>query len=123
MHDSELPTSPDTLPHGLTSALTNALKELLPQSNAFPELLHRAMHYAVLSGGKLIRPRLLLAVHAACGGAADSQPLALRAACALEYVHAGSLVHDDLPCFDDARRRRGQPATHIEFGEAMAVLV
>lgn len=75
-----------------------------------------------LSGGKRIRPRLLLAVFAACGGMAASRPLALRAACAIEYVHAGSLVHDDLPCFDDARNRRGKPSTHVEFGEAMAVL-
>ena len=103
--------------------LTSALARFLPRSDAFPDLLHRAMHYAVFSGGKLGRPRLLLAVYAACGVSNDTLPLALRAACAVEYVHAGSLVHDDLPCFDGANERRGKPSTHAQFGEAMAVLV
>src|SRR5579883_1634022 len=81
----------------LADQLVQSLREFLPRSNAFPDLLHRAMHYAVFSGGKLGRPRLLLAVHAICGSTAESMPLALRAACAIEYIHAGSLVHDDLP--------------------------
>lgn len=121
--ESVVPTHALTQLHDLTDALDPSLEALLPQSTTFPDLLHRAMHYAVLSGGKRIRPRLLLAVYAACGGTMAGRPLALRAACAIEYVHAGSLVHDDLPCFDDARHRRGKPSTHIEFGEAMAVLV
>ncbi len=81
------------------------------------------MRYAVFSGGKLMRPRLLLAIASSYAPSADSFMLAMRAACAIEYIHAGSLVHDDLPCFDGAPTRRGKPATHVQFGEAMAVLV
>ena len=86
-----------------------------------PPLLCSAMRYAVFPGGHRIRPQLLLAVAAACGdreaGAADA------AAAAIELLHCASLVHDDLPCFDNADLRRGKPSTHTQFGEPLAVLV
>jgi geranylgeranyl diphosphate synthase type II len=78
------------------------------------------MQHAVFPGGARIRPRLCLAVASACG--AGHSPGALAAAAAIEMLHCASLVHDDLPCFDDACTRRGQPAVHRKFGERLAVL-
>ncbi|MCA9709475.1 MAG: polyprenyl synthetase family protein [Myxococcales bacterium] len=83
------------------------------------------MRHSVLNGGKRIRPRLLLATAEACNGGPmdeDTAELALRAAVAVELIHSASLVHDDLPCFDDASLRRGQPTVHCAYGEPMAVL-
>ncbi|RTL38683.1 MAG: polyprenyl synthetase family protein [Burkholderiales bacterium] len=77
------------------------------------------MRYAVLGGGKRLRPLLVLASCAAVGG--DSFA-AMRAACAVELIHAYSLVHDDMPCMDDDVLRRGKPTTHVAFGEAQAML-
>ncbi|PKB25227.1 farnesyl diphosphate synthase [Novosphingobium kunmingense] len=82
--------------------------------------LAEAMRYATIGGGKRLRP-LLLTATAALHGADRTQ--ALRAAIALESIHAYSLVHDDLPCMDDDAMRHGKPSTHKAFGEAMAVLV
>src|SRR5690606_35321915 len=90
-----------------------------------PSKLHQAMRHATQNGGKRIRPRLLMAVAVAANGAAldeDMAELTLRAAIAVELIHAASLVHDDLPCFDDADLRRGQPTVHRAYGEALAVL-
>ncbi len=85
-----------------------------------PPRLAEAVRYAVFPGGARIRPRLCLAVAAACG---DDQPdLTDAAAAAIELMHCASLVHDDLPCFDDALTRRGRPAVHRAFGEPVAVL-
>lgn len=85
-----------------------------------PPRLAAAMRLAVLGGGKRIRPRLALAVAKACG---DTDPVAARAtAVAVELLHCASLVHDDLPCFDDADFRRGRPTVHRVFGEPLAVL-
>ena len=78
------------------------------------------MRYAVFPGGARIRPRLCLAVAAACGD--DDPALADAAAAAIELLHCASLVHDDLPCFDDAATRRGKPSVHRAFGEPLAVL-
>jgi geranylgeranyl diphosphate synthase, type II len=86
-----------------------------------PPRLAAALNYAVFPGGAWIRPRLCLAVSEACGG--DAPALADAAACALELLHCASLVHDDLPCFDDAALRRGKPSVHRVFGEPLAVLV
>ena len=78
------------------------------------------MHYAVFPGGHRIRPQLCLAVAAACG---DCDPgAASAAAAAIELLHCASLVHDDLPCFDDADTRRGKPSVHAAFGAPIAVL-
>ncbi|MFO0576220.1 MAG: polyprenyl synthetase family protein [Polyangia bacterium] len=102
------------------------LRACLPEEHEAPHVLHRAMRYAVLSGGKRLRPRLLLAVAEACGKqppCAATQQLALTAACAVELVHCASLVHDDLPSFDNAATRRGLPTVHVAFGEPLAILV
>jgi farnesyl diphosphate synthase len=84
-----------------------------------PAGLGLAMRYAVLDGGKRLRPLLALAVSEAVGG---EPAVAMRAACALELIHAYSLVHDDMPCMDNDVLRRGKPTVHVAFGEAQALL-
>ena len=85
-----------------------------------PPLLAKALDYAVFPGGARVRPRLCLAVALANG---NSEPrLASAAAAAIELLHCASLVHDDLPCFDDAIERRGKPSLHAKFGQRIAVL-
>jgi geranylgeranyl diphosphate synthase type II len=86
-----------------------------------PPKFARALDYAVFPGGARVRPQLCLAVAGACG---DPDPgLSVAAAAALELLHCASLVHDDLPAFDNAHLRRGKPTVHAEFGEPLAVLV
>ncbi len=98
----------------------DALAHWLPPADTQPARLHDAMRYAVLGGGKRIRPLLC---HAA-GAALGALPTDLdRAACAVELIHAYSLVHDDLPCMDDDKLRRGKPTVHVEYDEATALLV
>jgi farnesyl diphosphate synthase len=89
-----------------------------------PGDLAKAMRYAVLDGGKRLRPLLVLAAHEAVAEAdnASSGQSALRAACAVELIHAYSLVHDDMPCMDNDVLRRGKPTVHVQFGEATALL-
>ncbi len=99
--------------------INQALTQCLPKATEYPQVLHEAMRYAVLFGGKRIRPILALASCEAVGG--DTRNV-LSAACALELVHNYSLVHDDLPCMDDDDLRRGQPTCHKKFGEDVAVL-
>jgi len=84
-----------------------------------PVQLGDAMRYAVLDGGKRLRPLLVLAASEAVGGHPEA---ALRAACSVELIHAYSLVHDDLPCMDNDVLRRGKPTVHVKFGEAGALL-
>jgi farnesyl diphosphate synthase len=84
-----------------------------------PAGLGEAMRYAVLDGGKRLRPLLVLATCETVGGRVDA---ALRAACAVELIHAYSLVHDDMPCMDNDVLRRGKPTVHVRFGEAQALL-
>jgi geranylgeranyl diphosphate synthase type II len=87
---------------------------------ATPDKLSRALGYAVFPGGARIRPTILLSVAMACGE--DRPELSDAAAAALELIHCASLVHDDMPCFDDADIRRGKPTVHRAFGEPLAVL-
>ncbi|MFZ2308483.1 MAG: polyprenyl synthetase family protein [Rhodoferax sp.] len=89
-----------------------------------PAQLVEAMRYAVLDGGKRLRPLLVLAAHEAVCSEADaaSRSAAMRAACAVELIHAYSLVHDDMPCMDNDVLRRGKPTVHVQFGEASALL-
>jgi geranylgeranyl diphosphate synthase type II len=99
-------------------ALTQAIAAVdLPDC---PPLLIEAVRYAVFPGGARIRPRLCLAVAEACGE--DLPLVAESAAVAIELLHCASLVHDDLPCFDDAALRRGKPSVHRAYDERMAVL-
>ena len=90
-----------------------------PVSEPAPARLGDAMRYAVLDGGKRLRPLLVLAAREAVNGNHDA---ALRAACAVELIHAYSLVHDDMPCMDNDVMRRGKPTVHVQFGEAQALL-
>jgi geranylgeranyl diphosphate synthase type II len=96
------------------------LPGLLPAEDERPESVHRAMRYAALGAGKRVRPVLTLAV-AELFGAGDEEA-AVDVACAVELVHASSLVLDDLPSMDDAELRRGRPTVHRAFGESTAVL-
>lgn len=97
-----------------------ALDVVLPSAGQHPARLHEAMRYAVLNGGKRIRPLLVYAAAEAVGASLDC---ADRVACALELIHSYSLVHDDLPAMDDDDLRRGLPTCHIAFDEATAILV
>jgi farnesyl diphosphate synthase len=101
------------------------LERFLPAASIAPQRLHEAMRYAVLGGGKRIRPLLVFAAgEAAADDPARADPLRLEiAACAVECIHAYSLVHDDLPCMDDDVLRRGKPTCHVEFDVATALLV
>jgi geranylgeranyl diphosphate synthase type II len=96
-----------------------ALEQHLPPADTEPPVIHEAMRYAVLGGGKRVRPILAIAAAEACGAAVA--PL-LQAIAALELIHTYSLVHDDLPALDNDDLRRGRKTTHIVFGEAMAIL-
>lgn len=97
-----------------------ALARFLPAAETVPERLHRAMRYAVLGGGKRVRPLLAFAAGELTG--ADAARVEVVAA-AVEMIHAYSLVHDDLPCMDNDVLRRGKRTCHVEFGEATALLV
>lgn len=96
-----------------------ALDAYLPPEDRFPQVIYRAMRYSVTNGGKRLRPILTLAACEAVGGDPEK---ALPTACALELIHAFSLVHDDLPALDNDDFRRGKPTSHKVFGEAMAIL-
>lgn len=95
------------------------LNHFLPPDNQSPELLHQAMRYACLGGGKRLRAMLVVA---AAETAAFNQIALSQAIAAVEMIHAYSLIHDDLPCMDDDDLRRGKPSCHKAFGEAQALL-
>ena len=95
------------------------LARVLPREEQPPVDLHRAMRYAVLGGGKRLRPVLVYATGQALGATLQSLD---ASAAAVEIIHAYSLVHDDLPAMDDDDLRRGRPTCHVAFGEAMAIL-
>ena len=90
-----------------------------PDEALAPAGLGDAMRYAVLDGGKRLRPLLVMA---ACDAVKGRPEVALRPACAVELIHAYSLVHDDMPCMDNDVLRRGKPTVHVKFGEARALL-
>ncbi|SPB14751.1 geranyltranstransferase [Caballeronia novacaledonica] len=97
-----------------------ALEHYLPGTDVAPARLHEAMRYAVLGGGKRVRPLL---VHAAGELTGASAPAVEAASAALEMIHVYSLVHDDMPAMDDDALRRGKPTVHIQYDEATALLV
>ena len=105
----------------MVDLLERALHQALAAGGgAPPPQLGEALAYAVFPGGGRVRPRLCIEVARACGSVSE---LAYAAACSVELLHCASLVHDDLPCFDEAAVRRGKPSVHRVYGEAMAVLV
>lgn len=99
--------------------IERALREYLPATDKKPATLVEAMRYALLSGGKRLRPVLCIASAEACGAEMET---VLPTACALEMIHAFSLTHDDLPALDNDTLRRGKPTCHVQFGEAVALL-
>jgi geranylgeranyl diphosphate synthase type II len=101
------------------SRVDRLLDACLPKEDTLPASLHKAMRYSVFAGGKRIRPILMIAACEAVGGDVAK---VLPAACAMEMVHAYSLIHDDLPAMDDDDFRRGRPTNHKVFGEANAIL-
>ena len=102
-----------------TPSIEARLRALLPSEDAEPRTVHAAMRYSVLAGGKRLRPALVLLGARAAGGREDD---VLGVACAVEFVHTYSLIHDDLPAMDDDDFRRGRPSCHKQFGEATAIL-
>jgi farnesyl diphosphate synthase len=106
--------------HAHLQSVEATLHRVLPAPELAPQRLHQAMRYAVLGGGKRVRPLLAFAA----GELADADPArVVIAGSAVELVHAYSLVHDDLPCMDDDVLRRGKPACHVEYDEPTALLV
>lgn len=99
--------------------IERALDRFLPAERQPPQMLHKAMRYSVLAGGKRLRPILCLAAAEAVGG---KEKDALLPALAVEILHTYTMIHDDLPCMDDDDLRRGKPTAHVAFGEAYAVL-
>jgi farnesyl diphosphate synthase len=104
----------------IQAGMEQDMGEYLPGANVVPAKLHEAMRYALLGGGKRVRPLLVYAAGALFG--ADAAVLS-RAAAAVEMIHAYSLVHDDMPCMDDDELRRGKPTVHVAYDEATALLV
>jgi geranylgeranyl diphosphate synthase type II len=101
------------------TVVERALGEHLDRCAGAPPSLREAMAYSLLAGGKRLRPILALAACEAVGGRMED---AIDAACAVEFVHTYSLIHDDLPAMDDDDFRRGRPTSHKKFGEALAIL-
>jgi farnesyl diphosphate synthase len=105
---------------GCQTRMESVLAAWLPPAHVAPQRLHEAMRYAVLDGGKRVRPLLAFAAGEVTG--ADVERVQ-HAAAAVELIHAYSLVHDDMPAMDDDALRRGKPTVHVEFDEATALLV
>jgi geranylgeranyl diphosphate synthase type II len=99
--------------------IDTALDRYLPAEDASPADVHRAMRYSIFAGGKRLRPILVIAGAEVAGAPSEA---VLPAACAVELIHTYSLIHDDLPAMDNSALRRGRPACHVVFGDAMAVL-
>ena len=99
--------------------IEEALESYLPEGDGYINTVVEAMRYSLMSGGKRVRPVLTIEFAKLCGGTEEA---AMPFACAVEMIHASSLIHDDLPCMDDDDLRRGKPTNHKVFGEAAAVL-
>ena len=109
----------ETIVKNYQARAERALDARLPGADLHPGALHQAMRYAVLGGGKRIRPVLVYSAGAAVGAALESLD---GPACAVEFIHAYSLIHDDLPAMDDDDLRHGRPSCHKACGEALAIL-
>ncbi len=99
--------------------IEKTLSTIMTRAQATPVQLHEAMSYSVFAGGKRLRPILVMAAAEAVGGKGED---VIEAACAIELIHTYSLIHDDLPAMDDDDYRRGRPANHKVYGEAIAIL-
>ena len=99
--------------------IEKALDAALPAADVRPVALSQAMRWAVMGGGKRVRPQICLMAAQAAGGRAED---AIQAACAIELLHSYTLVHDDLPAMDNDKERRGRPSVWAKFGEATAIL-
>ena len=124
MNQTQTPTSQASLSFTdwmaqIQQRTETALAGVLPDPSIAPQRLHEAMRYAVLGGGKRVRPLLAHAAGELAGASAQDVD---RVACAIELIHAYSLVHDDMPCMDDDVLRRGKPTVHVEYDEATALL-
>lgn len=123
------PESKTRVTNGALTAIESLIEEALQASIAgatgpsTPPTLAKALRHAVFPGGGRLRPQLCLLVAMSESGTGTPHPDAVHAAAAIELLHCASLVHDDLPCFDDADSRRGRPSVHRMFGEPLAVLV
>ena len=102
-----------------TEAVNAAMDKFIPSEKTKPATIHKAMRYSLFAGGKRMRPAVLLAAAAACGG---TEAAAMPLACAVECIHTYSLIHDDLPAMDNDDFRRGKPTNHKVFGDGIAVL-
>lgn len=111
--------SADNLLTRYAARVERALEQRLPSASTEPNYLHQAMRYATLDGGKRLRAALVYTTGEALGATLDTLDVP---ACAVELIHAYSLVHDDLPCMDDDDLRRGKPTVHRAYDEATAVL-
>ena len=99
--------------------IDEGILSLLPEKEAYPDVIHKAMHYSLLAGGKRLRPVLVFAASEAVGG---DRKAVLPFAVAAELIHTYTLIHDDLPALDNDDLRRGKPTNHKVFGEAVAIL-
>jgi geranylgeranyl pyrophosphate synthase len=120
-------TRSDTISRFIEEArarVDRALEQWLPAPPACPALLSDAMRYSVMAGGKRLRPILTLAAADAVTDdrGRDTMTLALPAACAVEFIHTYSLIHDDLPAMDNDTLRRGRPTLHVVYGDGIAIL-
>ena len=106
----------------LRGRIDACLESLIPTADTWPRQLHEAQRHALLSPGKRFRPLLTVFLAQACGIDEGRLDAAMEVGCAIEMVHAASLILDDLPCMDDADLRRNQPTTHVAFGESTAIL-
>jgi farnesyl diphosphate synthase len=122
-HEAWMSAQLATVEHALIAWVAPSAAEHSGISSDLAPVLNQAMRYAVLDGGKRLRPLLVLAAAEAVEATNDTaSEAALRAACAVELIHAYSLVHDDMPCMDNDILRRGKPTVHVKFGEAQALL-
>jgi farnesyl diphosphate synthase len=122
-HDTWMAEQLAKVEHALTAWVAPSYSNDSGISLDLAPVLSQAMRYAVLDGGKRLRPLLVLAAAEAVEATAEkATQAALRAACSVELIHAYSLVHDDMPCMDNDILRRGKPTVHVKFGEAQALL-
>lgn len=96
-----------------------ALESFFPPADTYPDIIYQAMRYSLFAGGKRFRPVLTILIAQTAGASAES---VMPTACAIEYIHTYSLIHDDLPAIDNDDLRRGRPTCHKEFGEDIAIL-